>query len=266
MPAPHADTPSALPALSGAFVALLGRDLRLLVRRPSRIAATVLTPALLWGFFAGGFAQTVASSGENASDAYTLSLAAGSALLVVTFASIFGALGLIRDRETGYLQAVLVGPTPRWLVITARVVSGAALACLQASVMLLAAAMLGSDVSPVGVLTAAGLLAAAALGLSGSCTALAWHFRSIEGFHGVMAGVLMPAWLLSGAVFPPDASGSVMRIIMLFNPLSYAHAAIAGSLGAMELRATPVLVTLVFAALGSSAAVAASRGDARRSG
>ncbi|MEL7483633.1 MAG: hypothetical protein AAFN41_04690, partial [Planctomycetota bacterium] len=66
------------------LVALLARDGRLLIRRPSRIAATVLTPALLWGFFAGGFAQTVASGGSEATDAYTLSLAAGAALLVVT--------------------------------------------------------------------------------------------------------------------------------------------------------------------------------------
>ncbi|MEO1536055.1 MAG: ABC transporter permease, partial [Planctomycetota bacterium] len=189
------------------LVALLARDGRLLIRRPSRIAATVLTPALLWGFFAGGFAQTVASGGSEATDAYTLCLAAGAALLVVTFASIFGSLSLIRDRETGFLQAVLVGPTPRWTVIGARVTSGAVLACIQASVMLLAAAFLGSDVTGVGLLEAGAMLVCVSFGLSGFCTALAWHFKSIEGFHGVMSGVMMPAWLLSGAVFPPDAAG-----------------------------------------------------------
>ncbi|MEN0021268.1 MAG: ABC transporter permease [Planctomycetota bacterium] len=256
--------PAAGAVLAPAFVALLRRDLLLLVRRPSRIMATVLTPALLWAFFAGGFAEAVASSGESANDAYTLSLAAGAALLVVTFASIFGSLGLIRDRETGYLQAVLVGPTPRWLVIVARVASGALLALIQGSVMLIAAAMLGSGVTVLGLLAAACMLVFTALGLSGACTALAWHFRSIEGFHGVMAAVLLPAWLLSGAVFPPDAASETMRTLMLFNPLSYGHAAIAGSFGAFEIGTVPVLASIGFGVVGTVAAVVAATGDAKR--
>ena len=61
--------------------ALIVRDVLLLLRRPSRVVATLLTPALLWGFFAGGFADTVAASGEGASRSYTVSLSAGAAVL-----------------------------------------------------------------------------------------------------------------------------------------------------------------------------------------
>ena len=63
--------------LLSAAVALVARDVFLLVRRPSRVAATVLTPALLWAFFAGGFTDAVSSVGEGATEAYTKSLAAG---------------------------------------------------------------------------------------------------------------------------------------------------------------------------------------------
>ncbi|MEM1072602.1 MAG: ABC transporter permease [Planctomycetota bacterium] len=247
-----------------AFGSIIKRDLVLLVRRPSRIAATVMTPALFWAFFASGFAGSVAGADGATSDAYTLSLAAGAALLVVTFASIFGSLGLIRDRETGYLQAVLVGPTPRWVVIAARVASGALLAWVQASVMLLAAAWLGDGVPLSGLLTAGAMLAVTAFGLSGACTALAWHFRSIEGFHGVMAGVLLPAWLLSGAVFPPDAASGVMTTLMAFNPLSYAHGSIAGSLGVPVAGIIPLVATITFGVAGSVAAIVSARGDAKR--
>ena len=256
--------PVSAAVIPAAFAAIIARDVILLLRRPSRIAATVLTPALLWAFFASGFASTLASAGDDAGTAYTLALAAGAALLVVTFASIFGSLGLIRDRETGYLQAVLVGPTPRWVVISARVASGASLAWVQASVMLLAAAWLVSDVALSGVFVAAFMLIMTAFGLSGACTAIAWHFRSIEGFHGVMSGVLMPAWLLSGAVFPPDAPSEVMNVIMAFNPLAYAHRAIAGSLGAFDAGVVPLVVTAAFGVSGCLAAIAAARGDAKR--
>ncbi|MEL6498427.1 MAG: ABC transporter permease [Planctomycetota bacterium] len=249
---------------AAAFFAIIKRDVVLLVRRPSRIAATVLTPALLWVFFASGFAESVAAGNEAAGSAYMTSLAAGSALLVVTFASIFGSLGLIRDRETGYLQAVLVGPTPRPVVISARVASGAVLASAQASVMVLAANWLGSEVSASGLVAASVMLVLTALGLSGLCTALAWHFRSIEGFHGVMAGALMPAWLLSGAVFPPDAAGNIMQVLMTVNPLAYAHGAIAGSLGVPDRGVLPQIATVVFGVAGPIAAVLAARGDAKR--
>jgi ABC-2 type transport system permease protein len=250
--------------LAFAFSALIRRDAVLLLRRPSRIASTVLTPALVWLFFASGFANTIAAAGDDADEAYTLSLAAGSALLVVTFASIFGSLGMIRDRETGYLQAVLVGPTPRWIVITARIASGAILACLQASIMIIAAAVIGSGVTVPGAIGATAMIALAALGLSGACTGLAWHFRSIEGFHGIMAGVLMPAWLLSGAVFPPGSASDGMRLIMLANPLAYGHAAVAGALGAVEVNPVAVVVTSSFGVVGVVAGVLSARGDAKR--
>lgn len=226
--------------------------------------ATVLSPALLWGFFASGFAESVAAGGASAGEAYTRSLAAGAGLLVVTFAAIFGSLGLIRDRETGSLQAVLVGPTPRWLVISARVASGALLAWLQASVMLVAAGWLGEGVRVSGIVVSAIMLAMTAVGLAGACTALAWHFRSIEGFHGVMAGVLMPAWMLSGAVFPPDAAGDAVSVLMAMNPLSYAHGAVAGPLGVPGTGPMEHVVTILFGVIGGIAAVAAARGDAKR--
>ena len=247
-----------------AGMSLLRSDVMLLLRRTSRIVATVLTPALLWAFFAGGFGEAVASSSGAAVEVYTVSLAAGAALLVVTFASIFGSLGLIRDRESGYVQAVLGGPTPRWVVLGARVASGTLFAFLQASTMLLAAIVLTNTVGFADLALASLMLVLAATGLSGCCSALAWRFKSIEGFHGIMAAVLLPGWLLSGAVFPPGAGTGVMDVIMQLNPLAYAHGAIAGSLGATPLIGTNVFATITFGVLGFGLATTTTRGDAKR--
>ncbi|MEM1166046.1 MAG: ABC transporter permease [Planctomycetota bacterium] len=243
--------------------AMIVRDLRLILRRPSRIAATLLTPTLIWAFFAAGFSGSLGETAQHQS-AYTLSLAAGAALLVVTFASIFGALGLIRDRESGYLQAVLVGPTPRWAVIVARVASGVVIAVGQAMTMLGAAMIFGEGVGPLDLAGATAAILLTAIGLCGACTALAWHFRSIEGFHGIMAGVLLPAWLLSGSVFPPGESGVVLGVLMAVNPLTWCHATIAGFLGAMPLSAVSVSLVVAFGVFGPVCAVTAARGDAKR--
>jgi len=244
-------------SIAAACVALALRDVRLLVRKPSRVASTILTPVLVWIFFAGGFAPAL--GGE---ESYTVALAGGVALLVVTFAAIFGAISMIRDRERGFLRAVLIGPTPRWAVIMSRVGVGAVLAWAQALPVLLAALAMGASPTAAGLAAGLALLACGAIGLSATCTALAWHFDSIEGFHGIMAAVLMPAWLLSGAVFPVEARRGPLGIILEVNPLGHVHRAVIDALGIAETAgiAEPIVV-LAFAALACIAAVAGARGD-----
>lgn len=261
---PSATTADGVPrrfmAHAAAATAMIRRDVRLFLRRPSRIAATVLTPAMLWAFFAAGFLPGLRDGGGRE---YTISLSAGASLLVATFAAIFGALSLIRDRESGALQALLVGATPRAWVIGARVASGAAFAFVQGVPMLVAAVVLAGGVSLGGLLSAAIVLLAAGLGIAGVCTALAWHFDSIEGFHGIMSGLLMPAWLLSGAVFPPDAVSPVLDAVMAVNPLTYAHDAVRTAL-AGKLFGISSVATSVGACAGCLAAILAARGDAKR--
>lgn len=79
-----------------------------------------------------------------------------------------------------------------------------------------------------------------------------------------MSGVLMPAWMISGAVFPPGDTPGVLGAIMLANPLAYGHTAIAGSLGAAEPTPAAMTITTIFGLTGLIAAVASARGDAKR--
>ena len=39
----------------------------------------------------------------------------------------------------------------------------------------------------------------------------AWWLNSVQGFHTVMNVVLMPMWLLSGAVFPVEGASAWVR-------------------------------------------------------
>jgi ABC-type nitrate/sulfonate/bicarbonate transport system ATPase subunit len=69
-------------------------------------------------------------------------------------------------------------------------------------------------------------------GLSLTCFALcalgfavAWWLDSTAGYHVVMSLVLLPLWMLSGALFPARP-GSVLGVIASLNPLSYAVSAV----------------------------------------
>jgi ABC-type polysaccharide/polyol phosphate export permease len=41
-----------------------------------------------------------------------------------------------------------------------------------------------------------------------------------------MSLVLLPAWVLSGAMFPPEGLPAAMRAILAFNPMSYSVSAL----------------------------------------
>jgi ABC-type polysaccharide/polyol phosphate export permease len=69
-------------------------------------------------------------------------------------------------------------------------------------------------------------MAVISFGLTGLGVLLAWRFDSVQGFHSIMNLVLMPMWLLSGAVFPPERAIPWVRVVMVGNPLTYGVAAL----------------------------------------
>jgi ABC-2 type transport system permease protein len=80
--------------------------------------------------------------------------------------------------------------------------------------------------------------------------ALAWRIDSIAGFHGVMNLVLLPGWLLSGALFPQESAAPWLGTIMLANPLLWANRAIGSALGTMPpAGGVAWMVTLLFPVL-----------------
>jgi ABC-2 type transport system permease protein len=67
-------------------------------------------------------------------------------------------------------------------------------------------------------------LVAMALGALGF--AIAWRVESTAGYHAVMNLLLMPMWMLSGALFPQEGAAGWMQFLMAINPMTYALAAV----------------------------------------
>src|SRR5690606_30567074 len=133
---------------------------------------------------------------------YAAYLLPGVVSLLVLFASIFGAISLIEDRHSGFLQAALVSPAPRWAIGLSKVLAGAIVAAAQAAVLFAALPLLGASPGLTGIAAGAAVVVLLAVGTTGFSLMLAWRINSTSGFHGVMNLLLMPAWMLSGAVFP----------------------------------------------------------------
>jgi ABC-2 type transport system permease protein len=211
--------------------ALGGREVCRLTRQPLRIAVAIATPAMMWVFIASGFAGAIRPGALEGETSLSLYLLPGMASLVVLFNAIFASISLIEDRHEGFLQAVLVSPAPRWSMAAGKLVGGGLLGFLQALALLALSPFVGAELSVVGVLAAAGALACLSLGITGLGLAAAWKVDSAAGFHGVMNLVLMPMWLLSGAIFPVDGASGWLRALVMVNPLAWCQRAVGAGLG-----------------------------------
>ena len=60
--------------------------------------------------------------------------------------------------------------------------------------------------------------------------AIAWPMDSTQAFHAIVNILLIPLWLLSGALFPLSGAAGWMRFCMMLNPLTYGVEALRGAL------------------------------------
>jgi len=244
-----------------AAAALANREFIRLRRQPARIVATIGTPLLLWGFLASGLAGSFRAGEDDVG--FGAFFLPGAATLAVLFSSIFAAMSLIEDRREGFLQAALVSPAPRASIALAKAAGATVVALLQGAVLLAPAHVVGLDPSPLGYVLAACALAVTAAGVTSLGLALAWVVNSSEGFHGVMNGLLMPMWMLSGAVFPVESASPWLASVAAFNPLTWCTRCVRASLAGDPFPTLHWVGALVFAA--ASVLLAARVMSSRRS-
>ena len=217
-----------------ALGALVLREFVRMLRQPTRIVATLGTAAVFWLLAASGFAGSLTLPGEDQAT-YSVYLLPGIALMVVLFGTIFGAIGLIQDRHSGFLQSVLVSPVSLWTVAMSKLLPACLLATLQGLAVLAAVFLLdGSGAGAVGLLQSTLALFFGAAGVLSIGLALAWRIDSVAGFHGVMNILLLPGWILSGAMFPVDGASGWLSVIMKANPLHWVHRCVGAGIGATE--------------------------------
>ena len=195
-------------------------------RQPFRVIAALGQPILFWILFGTGMHSAFRGGGQ-AGDFMTYFLP-GTTAMILLFTAIFATISIIEDRREGFLQSVLVAPTPRWTIAMGKVLGGSAIAWVQAIVFIGIAIL--SGMIGIGPQTPAllGFMAISAVAMTSLGVCFAWPMDSTQGFHALMNMVLLPMWLLSGSFFPIPAllgsepSGQVaMHWIMRCNPMTY---------------------------------------------
>jgi len=245
------------------------RDLVRFFRQPSRLVGALGQPLLFWGVIGSGLAGTFRMPGSDVG--YLAYFYPGVVLMVVLFAAIFTTLSVIEDRHAGFLQGVLAGPASRGAVVLGKVAGSASVALSQAALFLLLAPLAGFPWGSVDWPLLAAALGLAAVGLAALGFAVAWLVDNVQGYHAIQMTLLVPLWIVSGAMFPAGPERPVLAAVLRANPVAYAVSATRVALGGPgapgALPGTPardLLVLALFAGANLALAVlVARRGSAR---
>lgn len=231
-------------------LALWHRDVVRFLRQRNRIVSAFLTPLVFWVLLGAGFTPSFRPPGGG-DVSYLAYFFPGTLVLIMLFTAIFSTISVIEDRREGFLQGVLVAPVSPGAIVLGKFLGGTTLAVGQALVFCLLAPFAGLPFSPVHLPALAASFLLVGFSMTGLGFLVAWPMDSTQGFHAIMNIVLMPLWMVSGALFPLPAGNSIIGWIGALNPLTYGVSAIRQSLGVPVAAGAPtlaasLLVTFLF--------------------
>lgn len=202
------------------------REMLKFVRAPSRIVSSLAMP-FIWLFILGfGFSSSITIPGLP----YIGFLAPGIIGMIILFTSIFSGISIIYDRQFGFLKEILVAPVSRSSIVIGKTFGGATIATINGLVVLGIATALGFMEFGIGTFLAIPFMILIAISFVALGLIIASRMKNMEGFQMIMSFLVMPIFLLSGALFPLDTAPDIMKWVSYFDPLSYGVDGIRGSL------------------------------------
>jgi ABC-2 type transport system permease protein len=195
------------------------REIVRFYRQRSRVIGVLATPLLFWVVLGSGFANSFHATGSSAS--YMAYVFPGMIAMLVLFTAIFSMMSLIQDRNEGFLLSVMAAPVSRSSIVLGKVLGGTTLAAVQGIIFLVFLPMLGIHASLADIGYSILLICLISFQLTTVGFAIAWPMDSPQAFHAIINLILLPMWMLSGALFPISDASGWFRYVMLANPLTY---------------------------------------------
>ena len=241
------------PGLWLAAYSLWLREIVRFYRQKARVVGVIASPLIFWLVLGSGFAHSFRASPDAGSGHYLGYFFPGSIAMIVLFTAIFSMMSLIQDRNEGFLLSVLAAPVGRSAIVLGKVLGGATLAAIQGIIFLVFAPLVGVHLNLASVALSALVIVMISFELTALGFAVAWPMDSTQAFHAIVNIILLPLWMLSGALFPAGGASGWLRMLMRLNPLSYGVDALRNALFpavASDFRlSTNLIVTLGFCAL-----------------
>lgn len=226
-PASDRPAPSWIGEELGVIGALARRDLLRLMRERTRWLGLVAQPLMLLAILGAGFSESLVVAGTTGNSMQYLY--PGILGMVLLFTSIFSTMSVIEDRESGFLQGVLVAPGSPAALVLGKTAGVTIIILVQTALFLLAAPLADTPWDGIAWPTLLAVVLLSNVGLTCANFVFAWLLRSTQAYHALMSVVLMPLWIVSGAMFP--APSGWMGALVAVNPMTYGVSGLRHALG-----------------------------------
>jgi len=145
--------------------------------------------------------------------------------------TVFSGIGLLWDRQFGFLKETLVAPVPRITVMIGKSLGGATVATIQGTLVLIVCLIAGfRPVSWAMLPLAFVFMILTAIVFSGLGVAIGSTLQDMQGFQLIMNFLVMPIFFLSGALFPLNDLPKVLSFVTKLDPLTYGIDGLRGAL------------------------------------
>lgn len=205
-------------------------------RQKSRVMSVVASPLVFW---------LLIGYGSNDLARYY----SGTLVLTVMFSAIFSTISIIEDRREGFLLSMLVSPASRTSLVLGKILGAATLGWIQGLLLLAFAPLAGVSINLLEVFWVVAAMFLISFTLTGLGFAIAWKMDSTAAFHGIMMLLLVPMWMVSGALFPMATAHGWVKALMWVNPLTYSISLLNYTLGLPNATPGPVeslTITIAF--------------------
>jgi ABC-2 type transport system permease protein len=231
------------------------REVKRYLRSRPQIIGSLATPLLYLLVLGFGLGPVFAQAGQGS---YLQFISPGVIAMGILFTAIFSGIGLLWDRQFGFLKETLVAPVPRIHIMVGRTLGGATIAMIQGTLVLAVCMIAGFRPQSLAALPLALLfMALTAIVFAGLGTAVGSTLKDMQGFQFIMNFMVMPLLFLSGVLFPLSNLPFALTIATRLDPLTYGVDGLRGALiGASQFSMMTDIVVLVavaaaFLALGA---------------
>jgi len=225
------------------------REVKRYLRSRPQIIASLAQPLLYLLVLGFGLGSVFQSAGQGS---YIQFIGPGVIAMGILFTSIFSGIGLLWDRQFGFLKETLVAPVPRLQIMAGRTLGGATIAMIQGTLVLVVCMIAGFRPQSVSAIPMALMfMALTALVFSALGTAIGSSLKDMQGFQLIMNFMVMPIFFLSGALFPLSNLPTALTVATRLDPMAYGVDGLRASfIGLSQIGvATDVVVLAVVATL-----------------
>jgi len=195
------------------------RELKRYTRSRAQMIASLGQPLLYLLVLGFGLGPVFQKAGQGS---YLQFVAPGVIGMSILFMSIFSGIGLLWDRQFGFLKETLVAPVPRIQIMAGRTLGGATIAMIQGTLVLVVCMIAGFRPQSLAAVPVAILfMALTAIVFAALGTAIGSTLKDMQGFQFIMNFLVMPIFFLSGALFPLTNLPTALTVATRLDPLAY---------------------------------------------